>query len=62
MTASPKSPPTSSRAGFLKSILVGVSAASVVAARPVVEGAEAAAEPLVETCEITCVGEIIAAA
>lgn len=51
MTASPKSPPTS-RAGFLKSILVGVSAASVVAARPTVESAEAAAEPLVETCEM----------
>ena len=53
MTASPKSPPTS-RAGFLKSILVGVSAASVVAARPTVESAEAAAEPLVETCEMRC--------
>lgn len=51
MTASPKSPP-SSRAGFLKSILVGVSAASVVAARPVVKSAEAATEPLVETCEM----------
>lgn len=49
MTAGPKV--AESRAGFLRSVLVGVSAASVVVARPVVESAEAAAEPLVETCE-----------
>ncbi|CAM9822769.1 unnamed protein product [Pylaiella littoralis] len=63
MTAVPKGPPassssssssSSSRAGFLKSVAIGIlgagvgtSAASI--GRPMVEAAEAAAEPLVET-------------
>lgn len=49
---------SSSRAGFLKTAAIGIlgagvgaSAASVAVGRPVVETAEAAAEPLVETCE-----------
>ncbi|CAM9295381.1 unnamed protein product [Ectocarpus sp. 12 AP-2014] len=57
MTATPKGPPTSaSRGDFLKSAAigilgagVGVSAASVAVGRPVLENAEAAADPLVET-------------
>lgn len=63
MTAAPKGPSTgsssSSRAGFLKSAAIGIlgagvgtSAASVVVGRPTVEVAEAAAETLVETCEM----------
>jgi len=39
--------------------LLGVSTASVVAGKPVVDKVEAAVEPLVETCETAERGELI---
>jgi len=69
MVATPKSAPasrssgsSSNRAGFLKTAaigLLGVSTASLVAGKPVVEKVEAAVEPLVETCETAERGELI---